>query len=218
MAERSIFCFGDSNTWGYIPTDDSNPLQYRRYGRDIRWPSVLESLLGPGHRVYDYGICGLAGAMVSGEGMLEDGMSRAAIDHVKGAIAAHVPIDDLVVMLGTNDVAHPARPSPATIAVGIAASVRHGLATASFYGSTPVVWLVSPIPLGEEVLSFEAGASAIELSRGLAPALYEQASRNGWRFFDAATAGPLEGGDGVHWSAGHHRRFAELMATTLRRT
>lgn len=216
MTERSILCFGDSNTWGYIPTDDSNPLQYRRYGRDIRWPRVLESLLGPGHRVYDYGICGLAGAMASGAGKFEDGMSRAAIDHIQGAIAAHVPIDDLIVMLGTNDVAHPARPSPEAIADGIAATVRAGLATASFYGSTPVVLLVSPIPLGPAVLSFEAGASARDRSLGLAAALSEQARHNGLKFLDAAATGALEGGDGVHWSADHHRRFAELVAGTLR--
>lgn len=216
MTERSILCFGDSNTWGYIPTDDSNPLQYSRYGRDIRWPSVLESLLGTGHRVCDYGICGLAGSMPSGEGRFEDGMSRAAIDHVKGAIAAHVPIDDLVVMLGTNDVAHPAKPSPETIADGIAATARAGLGTASFFGSTPVVWLVSPIPLGPAVLSFELGASAMERSRGLAGALREQARQNGWRFVDAAAAGPLEDGDGVHWPPGHHRRFAAMVAAALR--
>ena len=218
MTERSILCFGDSNTWGYMPRGDADPLQFRRYDRDIRWPSVLESLLGPGHRVYDYGICGLAGAMPSGQAKFEEGMSRAAIDHVKGAIAARVPIDDLVVMLGTNDLAHPAKHAPETIAEGIVTTVRAGLATATFYGSSPVVWLVSPIPLGAAVLSFEAGASAIERSRGLAPALHEQASRNDWKFFDAATAGQLEGGDGVHWSAGHHRRFAELMAKTLRQT
>jgi len=216
MRERSFLCFGDSNTWGYIPRDDSDPLQFRRYGREIRWPSVLESLLGPGYRVYDYGICGLDGASHSGEDRLAEGTSRAAIDHVKGSLAAHVPVEDLVVMLGTNDVAHPAKRTPEAIADGIATTFRAGLATAGFFGSKPAVWLVSPIPLGAAVLEFEIGASVIERSRGLAVALREQARANGWRFVDAAAAGELEGGDGVHWTPGHHRRFAEILAGALR--
>ena len=33
MTER-IFCFGDSNTWGYAPGD----LMMPRYPRETRWP------------------------------------------------------------------------------------------------------------------------------------------------------------------------------------
>ena len=35
-----ILCFGDSNTYGFTPD------WKHRYGRDIRYPGVLQALLG----------------------------------------------------------------------------------------------------------------------------------------------------------------------------
>ena len=49
MSERTILCYGDSNTWG------ANPLDISRFGRAIRWPSKLQSLLGAGWYVAEAG-------------------------------------------------------------------------------------------------------------------------------------------------------------------
>ena len=38
-----ILCFGDSNTYGFTPD------WKHRYGRDIRYPGVLQTLLGDGY-------------------------------------------------------------------------------------------------------------------------------------------------------------------------
>ena len=38
-----ILCFGDSNTYGFTPD------WKHRYGRDIRYPGVLQALLGDGY-------------------------------------------------------------------------------------------------------------------------------------------------------------------------
>ena len=78
------------------------------------------------------------------------------------------------------------------------------------------MWLVSPIPLSPGIIGLPDAAAAVGRSQALAPALEAQAQRNGWRFFDAARAGMIEGGDGVHWSAAQHLRFAELLAAELR--
>ena len=41
---RTLLCFGDSNTWGYIPGSNG-----RRFPREVRWPVRLQ--LGAGRRV-----------------------------------------------------------------------------------------------------------------------------------------------------------------------
>lgn len=45
-----ILCFGDSNTYGFTPD------WKHRYGRDIRYPGVLQALLGDGYYVAEDGL------------------------------------------------------------------------------------------------------------------------------------------------------------------
>lgn len=214
--ERTIVCFGDSNTWGYVPQLEPGATRFSRYDHDTRWPRLLEGLLAPTARVVEHGLCGLVGALPSGGGQFEDGASRAAIDHVKGVVAANWPIGDWVVMLGTNDLAYPSLARPEPIAEGVAAVIRAGLASHEWLGGpAPAVTLVSPISLGPAVLTLGIDPEAVERSRELSAALAARARAQGWRFLDAAGAGPLDTVDGVHWSAGHHRRFADMLAQAL---
>lgn len=46
---KSILCFGDFNTYGYIPGTGG------RYPSHIRWPRVLAQLLGPEWEVVEEG-------------------------------------------------------------------------------------------------------------------------------------------------------------------
>ncbi len=39
--KKTVLCFGDSNTWGYIPGGDCD-----RYAPDVRWPGVMQAALG----------------------------------------------------------------------------------------------------------------------------------------------------------------------------
>jgi lysophospholipase L1-like esterase len=40
--KKRILCFGDSNTWGWIPGSDGD-----RFPADVRWPGVMAAELGP---------------------------------------------------------------------------------------------------------------------------------------------------------------------------
>ena len=48
---KRILCFGDSNTYGYIPLGG-------RYDEDVRWPTVMAGLLGDGYTVIEEGLNG----------------------------------------------------------------------------------------------------------------------------------------------------------------
>ena len=50
--EKTILCFGDSNTWGH------NPVDGKRFGWDVRWPGVLAGLLGSDYHVVEEGLGG----------------------------------------------------------------------------------------------------------------------------------------------------------------
>ena len=51
---RNILCYGDSNTWGCIPIDGSEPA--RRFPPAKRWPGVLQRELGDGYWVAEAGL------------------------------------------------------------------------------------------------------------------------------------------------------------------
>ena len=54
-----ILCFGDSNTYGFTPD------WKHRYGRDIRYPGVLQTLLGDGYYVAEDGLVGRTGTVTA---------------------------------------------------------------------------------------------------------------------------------------------------------
>lgn len=208
----TVLAFGDSNTWGYVPQVENGPTRYTRYDQSVRWPMAMNRAGGGRFRVVEHGICGLVGGLASGEASFEDGVSRAAIDHIRGVVLANWPIAELVVMLGTNDLAYPTLSQPEIIAPKIAATVLAGLDSHRWMGgAAPAVTLVSPIPLGRRAIDLGISADAISRSHQLAPALSEQARRHGWRFLDASGAGELNSVDGIHWDVSHHHRFANLL-------
>ena len=50
--ERTVLCFGDSNTWGYEPGAGA------RYPRAVRWTGVLAAELGASWHVVEAGLNG----------------------------------------------------------------------------------------------------------------------------------------------------------------
>ena len=49
---KNILCYGDSNTWGYIPGTGG------RYPRDIRWTGRMAKALGEDYYVLEAGLSG----------------------------------------------------------------------------------------------------------------------------------------------------------------
>ncbi len=47
--EKSILCFGDSLTWGWIPVVEGAPTM--RYPYEQRWTGAMAAELGEGYRI-----------------------------------------------------------------------------------------------------------------------------------------------------------------------
>ena len=89
--ERTVLCFGDSNTWGFEPGTQA------RYPRDARWPGVLAAALGAGWHVVE---AGLNGRTTVFDDPLGD---KNGLRHLGPVLESAAPVDLVVVMLGTND-------------------------------------------------------------------------------------------------------------------
>ena len=88
-----ILCYGDSNTWGCNPADGT------RYPADVRWTGVLADSLGEEYHIIEEGLNGRTSVY---EDPVEDILS--GIAYFKPCLASHMPLDCVVVMLGTNDI------------------------------------------------------------------------------------------------------------------
>ena len=155
---KQILCFGDSNTFGYIPGNG------QRYPWGVRWTSILNEKLGlENYRVIEEGLCGRTTIF---EDPLRDG--RRGVDILPTVLETHAPVDLLILMLGTNDCKSVYGASAEFVGRGAARLIRQIRA----YSEKVKVLLVSPIHLGEKVWQKdydpEFSKNSIEVSRKLA--------------------------------------------------
>ena len=75
---RSIVCFGDSNTWGFSPGSDCERFDWKD-----RWPGVMADRLGDGYRVIEEA---QNGRMTVWDDPYEPGVSKCGIDQPQKAV------------------------------------------------------------------------------------------------------------------------------------
>jgi lysophospholipase L1-like esterase len=217
VPRRRVLAFGDSLTYGWIPVERM-ALSSRRYPEDRRWPGVMRASLGPGYEVLEDGLNGrttdvpdptvpqIPGAGTDGSGALPL------------AIAIHMPLDLVIVMLGTNDLKAVFSRSPFRIAHGAArlidiAKTVTGLGTDY---PPPKVLLIAPPPLGPQTFFAEIFAGGEEKSRMLGPLYAGMAHLGSARFLDAGSVVETDGADGTHLTAAAHQILGRTVAAKVR--
>jgi len=211
MGQRTILCYGDSNTHGTMPMDTLDNMG--RFGRTERWPGVLASELGAGFHVIEEGLPGRT--TVHPDPVL--GVHKNGLAVLPAVLESHAPVDLVVLMLGTNDLKHRFQLPPVEIAESAAQlvlAIRH--CDAGPAGQAPEVLLVCPPPVLEagcleEI--FEGGAGK---SRRLAKFYASTAERLGVGFFDAGKVIVSSELDGVHFDAEQHARLGRAIADAVR--
>lgn len=209
MAEKRIFCYGDSNTWGYAEGVGRLPS-------DERWTGVCQRVLGDDYKILEHGIIGRTAVMDDPAVPFLNGKSGLGY-----ALRADIPIDLAVVMLGTNDLVR-------TDAAGCAAGCRE-LAEMLFtakdwvlgrvWRSEPKVLILSPIvfhPNYEKINPLFVRPGLPQESRQFAPLYEAMAKEIGAYFLDAAQyASPCEE-DGVHIRRSDHPVLGRSIAEKIR--
>jgi len=204
---KTILCYGDSNTWGYIGGTGE------RFAADTRWTGVLQQALGTGFRVIEEG---LNGRTTVWDDPIEGDKNGEA--YLRPCLQTHKPLDLVILMLGTNDLKRRFSLSAQDITSGAEKLVRIiQTSEAGAQGSAPQVLLVCPASV--QYLSGFAemfGPDAEERSRRM-PAYYaEAAQRCGCGFFDASTVASVSDADGIHLSKAAHAALGEKLAEIAR--
>ena len=156
---KTILCYGDSNTYGFVPETG------RRYPKDVRYTGRLQMLLGDGYTVIEEG-CN--GRTTIHDDPLEGWKN--GLDYLKPCLNSHKPIDIVILMLGSNDLKATFRLNAREIALGAGQLVKVIREfTMEKQGFIPQIVLISPPEIGLGITSspfygaFDEGA--IEVSR-----------------------------------------------------
>lgn len=186
---KTILAFGDSLTWG------ADPATGLRHPREFRWPEVLEAgLEGKAHVIAE----GLGGRTTC----YDDHAGPACRNGAKAlevALASHMPLDLVIIMLGTNDL-KPVHGGVAETAVSGMRRLAQIVETFPYKPRScrPSLLIVAPPACVGGPTGAPAAGRRISESRRLSPLYEKLAEEVNCAFFDAGTVASASSIDGVH--------------------
>jgi lysophospholipase L1-like esterase len=206
LPKYSVLCFGDSNTWGFVPGSGA------RYGLDVRWPGVLRQQLGPEYWVIEEGLNGRTTVWDDPEGPGRNGQL-----YLPPCLQTHRPLDAVILFLGLNDLKTKFDTTPARIADGV--STLLGIirqSGAGVGGARPRTLVMSPPRIGKLTGYAAMFDGAQANSARLAGCLAAVAQQDGCEFFDTAELIATSDIDGIHLEESAHRALGLAVAQRLR--
>ena len=202
---KTILCYGDSNTYGYVPETGL------RYPKSIRYPGRLQELLGDEYAVIEEGCNGRTT-------ILDDPVDgwKNGLDYLRPCLSSHKPIDIVIMMLGSNDLKESFHLSAEEIAKGAGMLVRVIKEfTTEKQGFIPRIILISPPEIGTGISTSPFyGAfyeDAIDRSRQFPQYYKKVADQEGCIYFDAARYIYPSETDSLHLTAEGHKTLAEEL-------
>lgn len=208
--QKRILCYGDSNTYGYIPTGG-------RYDEHTRWPMRMQALLGNGYAVIEEGFNGRTCVF---DDPVEGGY-KSGVQYLPPCLMSHNPLDAVVIMLGSNDTKARFGMTPMTIGQSMMQLVRVAKQYAvNEAGEIAHIIIAAPPRILDNLMQTRHaecfGAQAIAVSAGLSRELRRISKLMRCDFFDAVPYAEVSPLDAVHMTEQGHLRLGEAMAQKIR--
>ena len=208
----NILVFGDSNTWGWDPGNTLDNI--RRLPDNVRWPAVMQTELGPKHRVIDEG---LNGRTTVWDDPIEE--YRCGKEHLIPLLDSHAPLDLAIIFLGTNDLKYRFGLTAEDVSFGAGLLVQKTLQRpGAFVDMEPIVLLVAPPLTGplEGSIFEEMFRGSVEKSQEFGRLFKAQADAYGIEFFDAGQIVNSSPKDGIHLEPESHKALGMALAEKVR--
>lgn len=204
---RTILCFGDSNTYGAVPT--LARVGRHRFAQARRWTGILQRLLGSDWQVVEEGHPSRTTVFDDPiEGAHKNGLRALPV-----CLESHMPIDLVIIMLGTNDLKTRFALSAGDISDSIEVLVKAvQRSEAGSSGSAPAAMVIAPPPILEVGWLGEMFAGGTRKSGEFGLRFGEVAARCNAAFLDAATLVESSAIDGIHLDDDAHRILAAAVA------
>lgn len=199
---KKILCFGDSNTFGFIPGSG------KRYSQNKRWSGILKTKLEDGYKVIEAGCNNRTGFIMNPEGKDKTGFL---------ALGEYLTndIDILILSIGINDVQlfYPFDENE------IKKGLERLIEIAKNINPDIKIVLVAPSCPDDNVLkgffAFQFDEKSIEKSKKLAPIYKKTAEKHNLTFVNLDEAVKVSPKDGLHYEEKEHSTIAEIMVKTV---
>lgn len=208
---KRVLCFGDSNTWGYIPGTKHN-----RYPADIRWTGVLQQLLGSEFEIIEEAL-NSRGITKGDSRPGKEG--RVGMEYILPCLDSHDPLDYVIVMLGSNELKAEFNFSAEEIGNNLRLLVETiSNRVSQFREAKPQVVIVVPPTVDDQTeycLKDDKYKGAHEKSVQL-KSVYSSIAKDTNSFIVDVQDELKTGEDGVHLLEGSHKVLAEAVVRVLR--
>ncbi|MDO5532556.1 SGNH/GDSL hydrolase family protein [Sutterella sp.] len=224
-ADYRILAYGDSNTFGWKYVADG---QISRLNPKCVWPEVmgreLRSSFDPGVTVIGEGLGGrttdVDDLIDAGSGIIP-GVGMNGLAYLPAALSSHMPLDLVIIMLGSNDLQARINRTPEEIAAALGRMVRlvrEGAWQAKADFPVPDVLVLSPpkVRLTKSTRA-EVFVGAEEKSERLAALIEPAVTAEGAHFMDAASVVPYaKQADELHLTEQQHGLLGRAVAERVR--
>lgn len=211
--QKTILCYGDSNTWGYVPIS-ADVKKIERYSRNIRWPGFLQKTLGENYYVVEEG---LNSRTTNIDYQIPP--NRNGKTYLAPCLYSHAPIDLVILALGGNDLKIYFNRTANDVCEGISELIdviQQSQYGAEFKGPPEILLITHPIPLpiceqfvDEKGIHFLEGS--IKKSKLLIPLYEELAKAKKCHFLNVSEKISPSPIDGVHLDQLAHKKLATLI-------
>jgi lysophospholipase L1-like esterase len=208
MRMYRVMCYGDSNTWGWIPGTGL------RHGDSVRWPMVLQTELAGMIWVIEEGLSGRTTAYDDPAEPQRNGSAD-----LPGCLRSHAPLDMVILMLGTNDLKDHLDLDCLSIIKGLEKLIS--IVQCSHAGpseGTPEILIVAPAPVSFTIENknpdfTRAQTKELSLSEGYARLAHQYRCA----FFNAGSVAGVSPIDGVHLDADAHAKLGKALSRELKK-
>lgn len=216
MGQYNILCYGDSNTWGYVPNAAKEPIQ--RYSRHFRWPGILQELLGNRYHIIEEG---LNSRTTNIDYHIPP--DRNGRTYLPPCLYSHAPIDLVILALGVNDMKVYFNREAVDICDGLSELID--MIQTSLYGrdlqEAPSILVMTPptlLPIletfkDENGIAFFQGA--VKKASNLVPLYAELAKRKGCEFLNISESIIASEIDGGHLEVDMQKKLAIMAADKI---
>lgn len=204
---KKVLCFGDSNTYGFVPE------KCARYDKNTRWTGVLQALCGSDFSIIEGG-CNNRTAFVDNPAGVEQTGYKILPEYFTKDY-----FDIVVLAIGINDLQLFFRPTLEEFEQGIEKLIK---ITKDLSPNAKII-LVCPSKLDlagikSGVFSFQFDEESVEKSGKLSPIYKSLAEKYKCHFIDLNNIVDVSPLDGLHFSAESHKIIAENLYKNLKQT
>lgn len=197
---KKILCYGDSNTFGFIPKTCG------RYDKNKRWSGILSELLKSKYEILEEGMNNRTGFFKNPEGLKQSGGEYLSI-----YLQNHRDIDICILSLGTNDAQFFYNLDRKITELGLMNLIN---AIREVNSNTKIV-IVPPVKITENILhsgfAMMFNSDSIERIREVFDVFKIIADKENCYYFDFNEIVSPSQEDGIHYSEEAHKIIADNL-------